>query len=108
MSLTIEAASAASVADYVAGYVDGSERGRTFVNASGTPLNGIANSLPKIASISQVTQVDGAWGGTGSTIGGGWKVTLTVAAVDTTNASSVMNLFLDSDAYFIKASTNDG
>lgn len=108
MSLTLEAASAASVADYVAGYVDGSERGRMFVNASGTPLNAIANSLPKIASISQVTQVDGTYGGTGSTIGGGWKVTLTVSSLDTSNASSVMSFFLDSDAYFIKASTNNG
>lgn len=108
MSLTLEAAASASVNDYVAGYLDGDERARLFVNAAGTPISGVASSLPKILSISQVTYTDGAFGGSGSSVGGGWKVQLSPAAVDTTNASSTMILFLDPNAYFLKASTING
>ena len=108
MALTVEAAASASVNDYVAGYFDGSERGRSFVNAAGAPQNGITNSLPQIQSISAVTAYDGAFPSMGVNVTGGWKVQLKVSSLDTANASSTVILYLDQAGYFVKASTSNG
>lgn len=101
MSLSLEAIGSAAANDIVAGYVDGMGVARLFVNAAGTPVNGIANSLPSIASVAQVQ--DPVGGNTGP-----WKLHLTPAAVDTVNASSPMFVLLDQNAYILKASTTNG
>jgi hypothetical protein len=101
MSLSLEAIGSAAANDYVAGFVDASGVSRLFINESGTPLNGIADSLPQIAT---VVQVDDPQGGTT----GPWKLHLTAQAVDTVNGSSPMTYLLDQRAYIIKASTNNG
>lgn len=89
---------------FVAGYLDGEQRAKLFINASGTPLNGIANSLPVTVSTSQITQVDSA----GNSKVGSWKVAINTAAVDTTNFSSPQTVFVDQDGWFLIASTNNG
>lgn len=89
---------------FVAGYLDGEQRAKLFINASGTPLNGIANSLPVTVSTSQITQIDSA----GNSKVGGWKVAINTAAVDTTNFSSPQTVFVDQDGWFLIASTNNG
>jgi hypothetical protein len=88
----------------VAGYLDGEQRAKLFINSSGTPLNGIANSLPVTVSTTQISQVDSA----GNTKTGGWKVVINSAAADTTNFSSPQTVFVDQDAWFLVASTSNG
>lgn len=89
---------------FVAGYLDGEQRAKLFINSSGTPLNGIANSLPSTVSTAQISQVDAA----GTTKVGAWKVAIQTAAVDTTNYSSPQNIFVDQDGWFLIASTSNG
>src|SRR5579859_2438296 len=100
MALSVSNAAGVAAGNFVAAIVDGGTAHR-FINAAGTPLNGIANSLPTVKSITQVADPQG-------TADGGWKVVLTPAAVDTVNGSSVMSYVLDQNAYFILASTNNG
>lgn len=102
MALSLVAAASVAANAFVAGIVNGPEgRGALFINAAGTPLNGIANSLPQVGSLVQVTDPQGA-------ADGPWKLHLVSQAVDTVNGSSPMNYVLDVNAYFIIASTNNG
>lgn len=89
---------------FVAGYLDGEQRAKLFINSAGTPANGIASSLPSTVSTTQITQVDAA----GSSKVGGWKVVINPAAVDTTNFSSPQTVFVDQSAWFLIASTANG
>ena len=88
----------------VAGYLDGEQRAKLFINSSGTPLNGIANSLPVTVSTTQITQIDSA----GNSKVGGWKVVILPNALDTTNYSSPQTVFVDQDGWFLIASTSNG
>jgi hypothetical protein len=103
MALTVSAASAVTPGQFVAGILDGPEgRSVLFVNAAGTPLNGIATSLPTVGSVTRVS-TPGTSDNAGPT-----KLVLTPNALDTVNASSVQAFTLDQNAYVIVASTNNG
>lgn len=106
MSLSLVAAASltSSGGQNVAGYLDGEQRAKLFINSSGTPLSGIANSLPTTISTTQITQIDSA----GNSKTGGWKVVIQSAAVDTVNYSSPQTIFVDPDAWFLIASTSNG
>ena len=83
---------------YVQGYLpnDGAP-GRIFNLGTSN-----ANVYPQVVgSPVQVTQVDGAFGGTGSSVGGPWKVHLQPASGDTVNASSPIQLLLPTSALLI-------
>ena len=54
-----------------------------------------------VGSPVQVTTVDGAFGGTGSSVGGPWQVHLQPASTDTVNASSPIHLLVPPQAEFI-------
>lgn len=77
-------ASALSVGDAVRAIVD--PGGLSRIYGDGTT----SSTLPTVKTNQVVTYVDGAFGGTGSTINGEVKLTLTPAASDTVNASSPM------------------
>lgn len=104
MALSIVAAANLTVGggQFVAGYVDGEERGRLFIAPNQAPP--VANSLPVTVSVSQTSIVDSA----GNTKTGGFKVQINPNALDTTNASSPMTIYVDQNAQFIIASTNNG
>lgn len=106
MSLSLVAVGSLTTSggQYVAGYLDGTQRAKLFINSSGTPLSGIANSLPSTLSVTETTQVDAA----GNTKSGGYKVAITVNALDTVDASSPQTVYVDTDAYFIVGSTSNG
>ena len=77
--------------------------GRLF-RPAGTPANGSSAAYPSVVGTPvQVTQVDGSFGGTGSTVGGPYKVHLQPAATDTVNASSPIQLLVPPEAVFITA-----
>lgn len=102
MALSVSAPGALSPGDFVAGFVDASGVNKLFWDeAAGAPLNGIADSLPAVASCVQVQDPQG--GATGP-----WKLVLTPSALDTVNASSVMQYELDQRVLVLVASTNNG
>lgn len=104
LSLVAVASLTGTGGQFVAGYLDGEQRAKLFINSSGTPLNGIANSLPATVSTSQITQIDSA----GNSKVGGWKVVIQPNALDTTNYSSPQTVFVDQDGWFLVASTSNG
>jgi hypothetical protein len=84
---------------YVAGYVDGEERGRMFLATNVAPTVG----LPTLTSVTQLTAVDNV----GVTQYGGYKVSMSPGA-NSPDYSSTINLFLDENAVLIIASTQFG
>lgn len=106
MSLSLVAVGSltSSGGQFVAGYLDGEQRAKLFINSSGAPLNGIANSLPVTVSTAQDTIVDSA----GNSKVGGWLVKINPAAADTTSLNSPQTVRVDQDAWFLVASTNNG
>ena len=77
--------------------------GRSF-RPAGTPAGGSAANYPTVVGTPvQVTQVDGAFGGTGSTVGGPYQVHLQPVSTDTVNASSPIHLLVPPEAVFITA-----
>ena len=106
MSLSLVAVGSLTTSggQFVAGYLDGEQRAKLFINASGTPLSGIANSLPSTVSVTQTSIVDSA----GSSKTGGFLVKISLAAADTVNIGSPQTVYVDPDAWFIIASTNNG
>lgn len=104
LSLVAVASLTSTGGQNVAGYLDGEQRSKLFINSAGTPANGIANSLPVTVSTTQITQVDAA----GNSKVGGWKVVINPNSLDTTNFSSPQTVFLDQSAWFLIASTSNG
>lgn len=104
MSLSLVAVGSltSSGGQFVAGYVDAAGVSKLYITTGGAPS--VANSLPSTVSTAQTTQVDSA----GTSKVGGWVVKIAAAAADTTNISSPLNVYLDQEAYFIVASTNNG
>lgn len=94
---TSKLASALSVGDAVRAIVD--PGGLSRVYGAGVTSTG----LPTVKTITQITAVDGAFAGSGSTINGEVKLTLTPAATDTTNASSPMQPCVSQQAVAIVA-----
>jgi hypothetical protein len=90
---------------YVAGYLDGEERGRVFYANNDTGTAGVSPEigLPTLISITQLSQVDNL----GNTQYGGYKIVLDFGA-NSSDYSSPMNLFLDQNAMLIIASTQYG
>jgi hypothetical protein len=103
MSLSLVAAASLTTSggQFIAGYLDGEERGRLFITSAGTPS--ITNGLPSTVSVTQTSIVDSA----GSTKVGGFKVLMLPAAVDTVD-SSPMNIYVDQSAWFLVATTANG
>lgn len=105
MALSIVLASALTTTggQFVAGYIDGEERGHNFLGPNAvTPT--VANSLPVTVSVAQTSIVDAA----GNTKTGGFQVNINPNANDTVNYSSPQSLYLDTSAIFIIASTSNG
>lgn len=105
MALSIVLASALTTTggQFIAAYVDGEERGHTFLGPNAvTPA--IANSLPVTVSVAQTSIVDAA----GNTKTGGFQVNINPNVLDTVNSSSPQSIYVDTSAVFIVASTNNG
>jgi hypothetical protein len=93
-------ADALSVGNAIRGILD--PAGLTRLWPSEAPNTASAN-LPTVKSVSTVTYVDGAFGGSGSTINGAVKLTLTPASNDTVNASSPLMPMIPAKAVIITA-----
>lgn len=94
---TAKLASALSVNDAVRAIAD--PGGLSRVYGDGTT----STKLPTVKSITQVTAVDGAFGGSGSTVNGQLKLTLTPATTDTVNSSSPLQPAVSQQAVVITA-----
>lgn len=109
-AFTIAAYNPANVpaSSYVAGYVayDGGPS-RIFASAAtiANAGNASASGSPQVASLTQVTQTDGAFPSSGSSVGGPYIMKLTPAATDTVNASSPMSrIYLSPNALVVTIS----
>lgn len=109
-AFTISAVNPASLSasQYVAGYLAyDNGPGRIYASAAVIANAGSASSSgsPQIASITQVTQTDGAFPSSGSSVGGPYVMKLTPAAADTVNASSPMSrIYLSPNALVVTIS----
>jgi hypothetical protein len=105
MSLSVVLASAltSSGGQFVAAYIDGEQRGKTFLApASSAPA--VANTLPVTVSTAQTSIVDSA----GNSKAGGWLIKISPAAADVVNSASPQNIYVDNSAVFVIATTNNG
>lgn len=93
---------------YIAGYVayDGGPS-RVYATAAVIANAGSASASgsPQVASLTQVTQTDGAFPSSGSSAGGPYVMKLTPASTDTVNASSPMSrIYLSPNALVVTIS----
>lgn len=109
-AFTLAAYNPASVpgSSFIAGYVayDGGPS-RVFASAATITNAGSASSSgsPQVASLTQVTQTDGAFPSSGNTLGGPYVMKLTPAAADTVNISSPMSrIYLSPNALVVTIS----
>jgi len=94
---TAKLASALSVNDLVRAIAD--PGGLSRVYGDGTT----STKLPSVKTITQITAVDGAFGGTGSSVNGQLQLTLTPATTDLVNASSPLQPRVSQQAVVITA-----
>lgn len=111
-TLTAVNPSGLSAAQYVAGYLAyDTGPGRIYTSAATIANAGSASASgsPQIASIAQVTAVDGAFpdpeSTAGTAVGGPYVMKLTPATTDTVNASSPMSrIYLSPNALVVTIS----
>lgn len=85
---TTTTADALTVGQFVRSITDPAGISRVY----GLAPNVASAVLPSVKTVTVVSAVDGAFGGTGSAVNGQVKVTLTPATTDTVNASSPMQI----------------
>ena len=93
---------------YIAGFLaHDNGPGRIYASAATIANAGSASSSgsPQVASLTQVTQTDGAFPSSGNSVGGPYVMKLTPAAADTVNASSPMSrIYLSPNALVVTIS----
>lgn len=106
MSISIVAAGSLTTSggQYVAAYFDGEQRAKSYFAAGSVSAPFVANGFPSTVSVTQTSIVDSA----GNTKTGGFLVKITPAAADTTNSNSPQTVYVDQNAVFLIASTNNG
>lgn len=106
MAISIVAASAltAGGGQFVAAYFDQENRARSYFAPGSVTLPFVTNGFPSTVSVTQVSQVDSA----GTTKTGGFKVVIIPATADTQNSNSPQTVFVDQNAVFLIAATNNG
>jgi hypothetical protein len=94
---------AAPVANALVAAIIPNDGGATRVFLPEGATTGASANLPSIKSITAVSQVDGSFGGSGSSVTGAWKVALTAAATDTVNTSSPLEFLLNANSIVLTA-----
>lgn len=106
MAISIVAASALTTSggQFVAAYFDGEQRGKMYFAPGSVTLPFVTNGFPSTVSVTQTSIVDSA----GNTKTGGFLVKMVPATADTTNSNSPQTVYVDADAVFLIAATNNG
>lgn len=106
MSISIVAAGSLTTSggQFIAAYFDGEQRAKSYFAPGSATLPAITNGFPSTVKVTQTSIVDSA----GNTKTGGFLVQLLPAAADTTDVNSPQTVYVDADAIFLVASTNNG
>lgn len=89
---------------FVAAYFDGEQRAKSYFAPGSVALPFVTNGFPSTVKVTQTSIIDAA----GNTKTGGFLVQIQPATADTTNSNSPQTVYVDQNAVFLIATTNNG